>query len=163
MRPYTYADIIDLTLSAGLLPDRMNTRAARRLVFAAAYQESEVKFRRQGGGGPARGFAQFELGGPDKPGAGIRGVLVHKSAGYYLKDALKKLNLPTNYQELHPVLEWNDMATVLASRCLIWTLPQVLPATELDAYRQYDSAWRPSAKRPHDWPVSWRIACEVFP
>jgi hypothetical protein len=69
-----------LTPALSLLPPRMDTPEARALVLAICLQESGGLYNRlQIGGGPARGYPQFEKGAKAKPG-GVYALLNHPTS-----------------------------------------------------------------------------------
>jgi hypothetical protein len=125
-----------------LLPDSMDTPAARAMLLAIGLQESRFEHRRQEGG-PARGFFQFELGG------GVAGVLQHHSSKGIAMDALKRLQYGLNAREAYEAIEHNDLLAAAFARLLLWTLPVRLPGpNDYDhSWGQYLAAWRPG--RPH--------------
>lgn len=128
-----------------LLPERMDSPAARSLILAICLQESDLRHRRQVKG-PARGYAQFEL-------AGVAGVLTHRASADLANDLLARLDYPGAVGAVHAALEHSDVLTAGFSRLLLWTLPIRLPLSvesEL-AWKQYLEAWRPGRPRPERW------------
>ncbi|MCR4331686.1 MAG: lytic transglycosylase domain-containing protein [Sulfuricaulis sp.] len=127
--------------TAALLPLAMDSPQAKAMLMAIAMQESRFDERRQIGG-PARGFWQFEFGG-------IRGVLNHKQSQPLIRSVLDRLDYDHKPDTSYAAIEHNDVLAFAYARCLLWTLPDPLPAqheTE-EGWRQYADAWRPG--RPH--------------
>lgn len=164
-----------LTLAIGpaltLLPPRMDSPDARRMLVAIAIQESTLRYRQQvlrigrhwwEWRGPSRGWWQFES-------VGLRGVLTHRATRAYAREVMTALGydsppelMPAWLSELHGALKHNDVLAAAMARLLLWTLPQALPTTEVEGWGQYLQAWRPG--RPHGgWPRSWGMAQEVIP
>ena len=161
MTPELYRDLILVpTLTSGILPARMDSPMARVMMVAIALQESNLSARRQGGGGPARGFHQFERGSRDNRG-GVWGVFNHRATRDIARDACERLHIRPVYDSAHIALEFCDPLDLALSRLLLWTLPQALPETEADGWRQYREAWRPGRPRVEAWPANWRRAVEV--
>lgn len=121
-----------------LLPDRMRTTAAERMLIAIALQESDLRWRRQVRG-PARGWWQFEV-------AGVRGVTRHKATSGHASDVLSSLGYPGRSNlEIQEALEHNDVLAACFARLNLWWLPQSLPTTEQGGLEQYLEAWNPGA------------------
>lgn len=142
-----------------ILPEKMDTHAARAMVVAICLQESRLEHRRQIGG-PARGYAQFELGG------GVRGVLTHPASKPYIQDVLSALDYDPQASpaECFVAIEHNDILAAAFARLLLWTLPGALPARG-DAeggWGQYIAAWRPGKPHRDTWDAfyeeGWRLA-----
>ena len=127
-----------------LLPDKMDTPSARATVLAICLQESRLKHRKQLGG-PARGYAQFELGG------GVRGVLTHPASQAHIKYVLTSLDYDpmSDPAACYEAIEHNDILAAAFARLLLYTLPDALPARNAPgaAWTQYMKVWRPG--RPH--------------
>jgi hypothetical protein len=132
-----------------LLPPAMTSPEARAMLLAIGLQESEFRLRRQSGGGPARGFWQFE-----KPG--IRGVVTHTASRKHLATVLGELRYGAALGQtatLHAIVEHNDILACIFARLLLWTLPDPLPTPDQAArgWAQYLDAWRPGNPRPETW------------
>lgn len=127
-----------------LLPEKMDSRAARAMMIAIALQESRIKHRAQIGG-PARGYWQFELGG------GVRGVLNHPASKMNIRAVLTELDYAPDSDagKCWAAIEHNDILAAAFARLLLWTLPEPLSgAAEFEeSWEQYISAWRPG--KPH--------------
>jgi len=142
------ADVDQLILlpALSMLPERMNTQAARAMLLAIGLQESRFTHRRQIRG-PARGFWQFET-------AGVRGILTHPLTRRPITGVLHRLGYRLNEAaELRPVLEHNDLLAAAFARLNLWWLPQRLPndAQPVQAWEQYIEAWRPGRPHQHTW------------
>lgn len=138
-----------------LLPPKLDTVEAKAMMFAIPMQESRWDERRQIGG-PARGFAQFEIGG-------IRGVLNHKASKPLIRAVLDRLDYDYDPLTSFTAIEHNDVLALAYMRCLLWTLPDPLPARgESDeAWRQYIEAWRPGRPRRSTWDAFYKQAWDL--
>lgn len=138
-----------------VLPAVMRSPQATAMLLAIALQESKAEHRRQLGGGPARGFWQFERGG-------LTGVRQHSASHDHFAAAMDVLcyapTTPTTV--LQSVLADNDVLACVAARLLLWTLPDALPGSDNPSagYSQYIDAWRPGKPRPKDWPENYARA-----
>lgn len=144
-------------LATGGIPDN---REARRFLLAIALQESALAHRRQvtasgAEAGPAASFWQFEQGG------GCRGVLQHHSSKKHMKWVCEEYNVEQTPQGLWEAMRYNDVVAACAARLLIYTLPDKLPTTPEEGWRQYLSAWRPGKPHPSKWAACWDLADRV--
>lgn len=141
-----------------------NPPEAEVMSIAAAHQESKCIARDQGDPriiGPATGFWQFEKNGgvaeimEAAQTDDIARALAQRAGVVFTRDAIWRFFTSAQGDELAAVF----------ARLLVWKDRAALPAADMisadEAYRYYDRNWRPGAKRPHDWPVSWRVALEV--
>ena len=142
--------------AASLLPQSMDTQAAKAELIAIAMQESRFDERRQIGG-PARGFWQFEM-------AGIRGVLNHKASKPLITAVLDRLDYPHDPMTSYTAIEHNDVLAFAYARCLLWTLPDPLPLQHeaQEGWEQYISGWRPGRPHRQSWDKffneAWKMA-----
>ena len=134
-----------------LLPEAMDSREARVMLIAIAMQESRAIHRVQIGG-PARGFWQFERGG------GVAGVLRHAASREHAVAACERLGYAPDVGACYTAIADNDVLAGVFARLLLWTLPQALPDTPEEGWRQYLDAWRPGKPHPGAWPQCWDIA-----
>lgn len=140
-----------------LLPARMDTPAARIILLAIAYQESNMQHRRQIKG-PARGYFQFEQGG------GVRGVLMHPASSSYIRDVLSDLDY---YADSTPVecwaaIEHNDILAAAFARLLMWTDVEPLPTDAQGAWDLYLRTWRPGKPHPDKWAANFQKAKDAI-
>jgi len=146
-----------LSPALSILPERMDSQAARAMLIAIALQESGLKHRAQIRG-PARSFLQFEP-------VGIRGVLDHPASAEYATGVCGVLGYRPDWYDLHPTgaFEHNDILAAAFARLLLWRLPEPLPAREQGsmAWDQYDETWRPGRPRRQFWPDNWMRAWEA--
>ena len=156
---------IDSGLS--LLPKKMDTTAARAMLYAIAFQESNFIDRKQildteePGSirfGPARSFWQFEP-------VGIRGVLYHHSTKELAAKVAKDLQL-NNEAFIMEAIGWCDALASAYARLNLWKLPDPLPGRwqEDKGWDQYLRAWAPGKPNLAKWPASfkqgWKTAIE---
>lgn len=143
-----------LPAAYAVLPPEMSSPEATRMLLAIGWQESRFEHRFQLGGGPARGFWQFESGG------GVRGVLNHASTRKVVRDALTCLRYPFQPTPAgcHFAIEHNDIAAAVFARLLLWVHPDPLPTTDSVGWAQYIAQWRPGKPHPETWAESWRKA-----
>jgi len=111
-------------------------------LLAIALQETGLATRRQQGGGPGRGYVQFER-------AGIAGVLTHSASAVAARALLRTLAYPATITpaEVHGAVEHNDLLCLGLARLLLFTVPAPLPALgdRDETWSQYVAAWRPGA------------------
>lgn len=134
-----------------MLPPRMDSKLARRMLWAMMFQETRMEHRRQWPRGPARGFWQFEH-------IAAVEVMTNRKTRNHAEGVLSALVFSPsiyNSKRVHAALEHNDILAVVFARLLLWRLPSPLPRSEQEGYAQYDRAWRPGKKRPQDWAESW--------
>lgn len=140
-----------------LLPAKMDSPAARAMVLTICLQESRLTHRAQIGG-PAHGYAQFELGG-------VRGVLAHAASKVHIRGVLAALDYPPDSTdaECYAAIQHNDILAAAFARLLLYTLPQALPARNNTAggLSQYLQAWRPGRPHPDVWPANFETAWDV--
>jgi hypothetical protein len=124
-----------------LLPENMDSAAARLLLMAIGFQESAFEHRVQVHG-PARGFWQFEKGG-------VQGVLLHHASSVEALKAINAMGYRTDREEVHAAIRDNDILAAVMARLLLWTHARALPeADDVEgAWQYYLSLWRPG--RPH--------------
>jgi hypothetical protein len=125
---------------------------ARVMLLAIAAQETGWTQRRQVGGGPARSYWQFELGG------GVAGVLAQQPDR--IKRVCQRLDIPVAPSAIFEAMAWNDYLAIAMARLLLWTDPAPLPAIgQADAaWAYYLRLWRPGKPRPDDWAASYARA-----
>ena len=131
-----------------LLPVEMGSPAAMAMMVAIGLQESELSARRQKGGGPARGYWQFEQGG------GVRGVLHHPASKPHIRTVLAALDYDTVDEHVcYAAIEHNDILAATFARLLLWTLPQAMPPIEAPqvGWQAYIQAWRPGKPHRDTW------------
>lgn len=153
MTPQLLTDIA-IAPAMRMLPANMDSRQARVMMVAIAYQESALEYRQQvlrlgqhwwSWNGPARGWWQFES-------RGLRGVLGHRASATHAAIVMGDLGYssPTNLMpawltSAHEALKHNDVLAAAIARLLLWTLPQALPTDADGGLAQYLDAWRPGA------------------
>jgi len=149
------------------LPARMDSRAARVLMYAIGRQESRFTARDQlerGGRdivpGPAMGFWQFERGG------GVRGVLTHVLTSGFARQACMHFGVDPSPRAAWLALETNDVLAAIFARLLLCTDPARLPipleSYEQDAWDYYVRNWRPGKPHRDAWGRFWREACAAY-
>jgi hypothetical protein len=140
-----------------LLPDNMNTIAAKAMLLAIGLQESGFKYRRQIGG-PARSFWQFERAG------GVAGVLTHRASKPHITPILRAMGYDFRATTSHNAIEHNDVLACAFARLLLWTSPRGLPISSDAAggWAMYIECWRPGEPRRESWvehySTAWKIA-----
>lgn len=134
-----------------LLPDRMHSIAAERMLLAIGLQESRLHYRRQIGG-PARGLWQFERGG------GVAGVLRHTTTRELAEDICAARRVAPMASAVYDQLEHDDVLAAAFARLLLWTDPYPLPTTEPDGWSLYMRTWRPGKPHIRTWPGFWTAA-----
>lgn len=139
--------------AALLLPDSMNTKAARAMLVAIGLQESRFEHRRQIGG-PARGFWQFEQGG------GVRGVLNHPASKSHIRRILDDMGYDERSETSYHALEHNDVLACVYARLLLWTDPRPLPGIgdPDNGWEYYFRNWRPGKPHRQTWDAFYEQA-----
>lgn len=152
-----------ITPALTLLPSGMSSLEARAFVLAICLQESALTARRQHGGGPAKGYAQFELGG------GVTGVLTHRKTASLARDLCMALDVTPTPRIVYDALEYQDILAAAFARLLLWTDPDPLPPEGEDsaAWDIYLRTWRPGRPRPDTWAEhyaeAWRVVRAAMP
>lgn len=139
-----------------LLPERMDTPAARVLLLAIAGQESGFKHRRQVRG-PARGLWQFEL-------IGLREVLRNPASATHAQAVCAALLYdPGDDLSLHQALADNEILACAVARLALWRDPAPLPAIgdAEGAWLYYRRVWAPGKPNPERWPANYAAAVTI--
>jgi hypothetical protein len=154
--PITPHDFAARILAPGLalLPRHMDTPAARVMLTTICLQESAFDSRlgsrwqvinaaRREIKGPARGLAQFELGG------GVVGVYKHAASAEMTREVCRARDVRLDPRDIWAALDRDDLLAVALARLLLWTDPAPLPAPEPSAqstaFSYYLRVWRPGA------------------
>lgn len=140
-----------------LLPAKMDTPQARVLLLTIGQQESRFKDRVQMGGGPARGFWQFEKGG------GVKGVMTHSAVKGLTAHVCAVRGVPFEPYATWTALATDDVFAAALARLLLWTDPGPLPARDdPDAgWKLYAvRVWRPGKPHPETWRGYWDNAVQ---
>lgn len=144
--------------AAVILPRKYdNGPAYQRMLLAIAYQESDGRYRRQLGNGPARGLWQCEKGTPKSRG-GVCGVMLHDAIKADCRLLCDCFGVPFDADAIWSALEFNDVFAAGIARLLLWTGAGAVPTDRDKAWAYYESLWRPGRPRPLDWPSSWSRA-----
>jgi len=135
-----------------LLPSKMDTPAARVILAAIGYQESDgYKVRRQYGNGPAAGYWQFERGG-------IKGVMSHKASEVLAVQMCRARGVEFRSEDIWQAFQTDDVLAAIFARLLMWTDSQPLPKLNdaTGAWKLYaERCWRPGKPHPDKWPASY--------
>jgi hypothetical protein len=139
-----------------LLPPYMRDPAADVMLVAIAYQEADLRYRKQING-PARGLWQFERGG------GVAGVLRHAASKHAARDVCAARGVSPDAATVYATLEYDDLLAACFARLLLWTDPFSLPAlTDAKAaWALYERTWRPGQPHPEKWWCYHRLAREA--
>lgn len=156
--PLTLAEIerIAIVPALALLPEHMDSSAARIELFAIGMQESDDFMHRvQMNGGPARGFWQFERAG------GVGGVLSHPASKPFAAQLCKARGVPAEIGAVYNSLAGDDVLAAGFARLLLWTDPKPLPQNDADAgWAYYQRNWRPGQPHPLRWPARYLRAVD---
>lgn len=159
MSPALYVADSVFPVAFSMLPEKMDSPAARAQMLAIGFQESLFKHRFQVMG-PARGFWQFERGG------GVRGVLEHPATRPHLLPILERLIYAPDADKCYEAIAHNDVLAAVFARLLLWTHPKALPGRNEDdaAWQYYIDTWRPGKPHRGTWDVynarAWEIVLE---
>lgn len=137
-----------------LLPQKLDTLAARVELVAIGLQESRLQFRFQKTQdpytkGPARGLWQFERAGA------TRGVMRHVATEKLARDVCAARGVPFDDVMVHARLEFDDVLACCFARLLLLTDPRPLPDPETASYDAawgyYVDNWRPGKPHRDTW------------
>ena len=137
-----------------MLPERMDSEAARVEVYAIGGQESGFIHRRQLGNGPARGLWQMERGG------GVLGVLQHPATRILARAVCERRNVASNSFAAWQMMEFDDVLAAAFARLLLWTdVLRLPPVGDVNgAWQLYLRTWRPGKPRAGAWPGNYMQA-----
>jgi hypothetical protein len=133
-----------------LLPEKMDSDAARVMLLAIGLQESRFLYRFQKVAGkpyikgPARGFWQFEKGG------GVKGVMTHVATAEHARKLCSERGVQWDSTAIHEAIEVDDVLAAGFARLLLFADPRKLPAVNAsheEAWDCYIRCWRPG--KPH--------------
>jgi hypothetical protein len=134
-----------------LLPEKMDSPAAKALLLATAFQESKITYREQVNG-PARGLWQFEENG-------IYNLRRHPRAQRHFTDFLYKLLYREKLSdaEILIAITHNDILAAGIARLNYWVLPVPLPMEKdfTQSWGQYLAAWNPGRPRQNMWELNY--------
>ncbi len=153
MTPEIFSNII-FPCAFKFMAPKLNSNAARAMLLAIGWQESDFEHRKQLGG-PAQGYFQFEM-------IGVRGSLMHHRTGKIVR-AIAGVMGYENAKEIHPALENNDLLATVLARYNLYNFPGALPdrGDAEEGWRQYLDQWRPGRPRHERWEErfnqAWRI------
>lgn len=136
------------------LPSKMDRPAARVILLTAGLQETQFRYRRQLGDGPARSFWQFERGTKASRG-GVWGVYLHDGSRDLLRAACAAHGVTFEPRAIWEAIETDDVLAAICARLLMWTDSQPLPplGNAAEAWKMYaDRCWRPGKPHPETWP-----------
>lgn len=140
---------------------QMASDDSKRFLLAVALQESRLLYRKQLNSGPARGFWQCEV----NPKAAIGGVLDHKQAGAWLREACAYYSIPAQRTVIWEAVTYHDRLATIVARLTLWCDPFLVPRTEAGAWECYaERTWKPGKPKVSTWPRNWAVAgATVFP
>ncbi|MDH1057172.1 hypothetical protein [Aquipseudomonas alcaligenes] len=127
-----------------LLPAKMTSPQAELMLLGIGLQESELKYRRQHGGGPARSLWQGEQGGGMV--AGLLGF--HNQDVQDLARGLCAVRgVPAQQRAVWEAIEHDDVLAAGLARLLLFADPARLPklGDVEGAWQLYLRTWRPGA------------------
>lgn len=148
-----------------LLPEKMRSPEAVRMLLAIGSQESRFKFRvqvvvgRPYIKGPARGFWQFEQGG------GVHGVMTHPQTRAYAMQVCAARKVEFAEPVVHAKLETDDVLAAAFARLLLYADPLPLPALDAPQAQTWDCYarnWRPGKPHPETWRQFSDAAAQVI-
>jgi hypothetical protein len=148
------SDILDPMFSQ-LLP-HFDSPEARVMLLAIGLQESKFEARRQGGGGPARGFWQME-----KPTVGL--VLNNRASADYAASVCSLRNVAPYADSVWRKLEFDDVLAAALARLDLWDNPRSLPGLGrgAEAWAYYIQTWGPGRPHARSWNGYYAQALEV--
>ena len=151
----TLENIIEPALR--ILPPMMASDNARAMLLAIGMQESRLVYRKQLGGGPARGLWQFER-------VGIQGVLHHPRTQGHASTICWRLGNAGTTASVYHGFESDDVLACCFARLLLWTLHGPLPKRgDADGgWTQYIAGWRPGKPHRATWDEFFNEAWEAL-
>lgn len=144
-----------LTPALAMLPARMDSTAARRILLAIQQQEDLQQRRRQWPNGPARGLWQFEEKG------GVAGVLRCAATTDLAQQVCLARHVKPDARAVWTHLETDDVLAAAFARLLLWSDPKPLPDEIGAAWACYLRTWRPGRPHVSRWLANWNAAVEV--
>ena len=149
-----------LPAAYSLLPESMHSPRSTAMLLAIGLQESGFRHRRQVGGGPARGYWQFEPG----PSAAVHGVLRHDASRPHIGPVLSQFGYEPTVTSCYAAIEHNDILAACFARLLLFTLPDALPdkGEAGKGWDQYLAAWRPGKPKPDTWQGNFHAAWDCL-
>jgi hypothetical protein len=141
-----------------MLPLPMDSPRARVLLLAIGLQESEFTARVQHGGGPARGFWQFEENG------GVRGVWRHSASTEQARLICRARDCGFEPRAIWMQLATDDILAAAFARLLLFTDPKPLPelGDAQGGWLYYERNWRPGKPHPEKWPENYARAMSLI-
>jgi len=142
-----------------VLPPGMNSLTATAHLLTIGQQESAFRYRRQVGGGPARGVFQFER-------RGVKGIVTHPDTRDALRAALVALRCEVMIGQtvlIYQALEQNDVLASVVARLNLWWVPAPLPGRDdpEGAWQYYLRSWRPGAPHRGTWDAYYKTAWDI--
>lgn len=152
-RMLRYAIDPALALMGETLGRSFNSTSARVQLLATSGQESNWSARIQGGGGPAHGFWQFELGSITH-GGGVTGVMRHDIVGPWARAMCDALHVGHDPSTVYQAIIYGDLLAAIIARLNYWANAKPLPAVpdSAAAYRYYTDTWNPGKPDASRWP-----------
>lgn len=152
----TLDDIITKAINPAfaILPMPMDKPTARVMLLAIGLQESEFEYRRQLGGGPARGFWENERGG------GVKGVVTNQATAAHCRNLALARGVRFDVEAIYNATEFDDVLAAGVARLILYADPKPLPPIDdVDGgWACYLRNWRPGKPRPADWPKNHAAA-----
>lgn len=127
--------------------------SARVLLLAVAGQESGWTARFQAGGGPARGYWQFES-------EAVVALFADPATSGALVGACAALDVAALPGTVYAAIAYQDVLAAVCARLLLWADPASLPGLGETgvAWDYYARNWRPGAPRPAAWQANYQAA-----
>jgi hypothetical protein len=143
------------------MPRHFAGKEATLMLLAIGLQESRFEHRRQVGGGPARGYWQFELGSAASRG-GVWGVYLHRATHEDLRLLCRARDCNFDPAPIYRAIETDDVLAAGVARLLLFTDPKPLPAMgeAAKAWDYYLRNWRPGKPHRKSWAGLYAAAVE---
>jgi len=138
-----------------LLPAKMNTAPAQKLLLAIGLQESDFIYTTQMGGGPARGYWQFEK-------VAVTDVLTRAATKSDAERVCGHFLLAANANLVYSTLASNHILAAAFARLNLYNDPQALPQTESAGWDTYLRVWKPGMPRPAEWSANYSAAAAAL-
>jgi hypothetical protein len=146
-----------LTWFAATVPTVPVTLDVHVLLLAIAGQESDWNNIRQSGGGPGRGWFQFES-------ETCLEILENPATRLYAHAVCSALNVAATEFVVYSSLMTQPRLQVAFARLDLWANPHPIPKAgdQGAGWIYYDDTWRPGSPRPELWPDKYESAMKAI-
>lgn len=147
-----YLNMTAISKALLLLPAQMDSLRSRAQLMKTSLQESQGIYRKQFGGGPARGLWQFELG-RESCRSGVWGVFLHPLCRHHLEKLCAVQDVICEPLHIYEALAKDDVLAAGVARLNYWWNSAPLPDVhdEQGSWDYYNDTWHPGRPRRDTW------------